>query len=230
MGAKFKAPLDSCCSAEQQHFRLPFPSYVCLSFPLLSFYPLAPCLSFIPSLVYLSSPSFSSRGHLTLFSVHPYFFPLSPPPSVISFPPFDSAAHLLLFTAPLCISIRLSSLTPVFQTWQTLISAQQQGCRPGASLFRGPTSHPGRPNQAQKETIAGRRRPADICPDQKAPRLVHPSLSLSKMALPQMFNSSYLLIKRSSKPPIDVKASIWICNHPLRSRCCAQRNFPRIFW
>lgn len=57
-----------------------------------------------------------------------------------------------------------------------------------------------------------------------------PPFSLSKMALPQMINWGYLLIKRSSKPRIDVKAPIWMCNRPLcREGCWAQRNFPRIF-
>lgn len=47
-----------------------------------------------------------------------------------------------------------------------------------------------------------------LAPDSPLPLQSPPSFSLSKMALPQMFNSSYLLIKRSSKLSIDVKASI----------------------
>lgn len=51
MGAKFKAPLDSRCFAEmeEQHFRLPLPPCVCLSFALLSF-PASISLSLLPSI------------------------------------------------------------------------------------------------------------------------------------------------------------------------------------
>lgn len=56
MGAKFKALLDSRCFAEmeEQHFRLPLPPCVCLSFALLFFHPFFPCLdlSFIAPLLY----------------------------------------------------------------------------------------------------------------------------------------------------------------------------------
>lgn len=78
MGAKFKAPLDSCCSAEEQHFRLPLPSYVCLSFLLLSFHPLVPHFDvpFIASLFLFSAPAlffFFHQTPLTLFSIHSPF-------------------------------------------------------------------------------------------------------------------------------------------------------------
>lgn len=259
MGAKFKAPTDSCCSAEEQHFRLPLPSYVCLSFLLLSFHPLVPHFDvpFIASLFHFLAPaSFFS------FIRPPSLYLASP--ALILFSIFDPVAHLVLCwppcsrLLPLCISIQLSSLMPVFQIWQTLIRTQQRGCCPGASLFREPTSNPGYPNRALNSRLSKDNHwseidscsalPSRYLPGSKtypispslalssclslsplSPSLHHPFF-LSKMALPQMFNSSYLLIKRSSKPSIDVKASIWICNHPLQYGCCAQRNFPRIFW
>lgn len=155
MGAKFKAPLDSCCFAEEQHFRLPLPSYVCLSFLLLSFHPLVPGfdVSFIASLLSFSSP-------LTLFSIHSSF-PSAPfLLHCLLFSIFDSVVHLVLcrpscsHVLPLWVSIQLSSLMPVFQIWQTLIRTQQQGCCPGASLFREPTSNPGYPNRALNSELS----------------------------------------------------------------------------
>lgn len=119
MGAKFKAPLDSRCFAEmeEQHFRLPLPPYVCLSFALLSFLSfsastslsLPPCFvfhpPFIPSLYLASSP-------LLFFS--------PPPPShcllLFLLSIFNSAVRLVLrrpsfVLSPLSLYLNLAFIT-----------------------------------------------------------------------------------------------------------------------
>lgn len=111
MGAKFKAPLDSCCLAEEQHFRLPLPSYVCLSFLLHSFHPLVPHsdVSFIVSLFHFSAPAF--------------FFSFLRPPSLYLastplFPhPFFGAVYVfyLIFSIWFCGTFG-SLLTPLFSS------------------------------------------------------------------------------------------------------------------
>lgn len=135
MGAKFKAPLDSCCFAKDQHFRLPLPSCLFIhSFAL--FPPLVPCLvaSFIASFHYFPSPLFLSSTPLTLFSIH-FFFP----------------PHILWIVAILGVLQHLSAAfithKPVFQIWQTVISRVQV-------CSQRTTSNPGYPNRTLNSALS----------------------------------------------------------------------------
>lgn len=77
MGAKFKAPPDSHCFAdmEEQHFRLPLPPCVCLSFALLSF-------NSFPSLVSLSLPPLLCFSSPLFFENIPHF--IQRPPHLVN--------------------------------------------------------------------------------------------------------------------------------------------------
>lgn len=262
MEAKFKATLRSCCFAEteEQHFSL---LLVCLSFASLSLsasisLSLLPSFIFHPTLLWERSSTPPLQRLFLCPCLSPFSFcsrPVSCSSVFVSVwfcGTFGSLQPSSSGVLPFCISIQLSSNMPVFQIWQTLISTQQQGRCPGASLFTEPHLTPD-PNRALNSKLSKDNRwseidscsalPCRYLPGSKNlliaphPLLSPPSLlflslclfSLSKMALPQMFNSNYLLIKRSSKLSIDVKASIWICNHPLLHCCCAQRNFPPDF-
>lgn len=73
MGAKFKAALDSCCFAEmqEQHFALPLPPSVCLSFALLAFniflFLLQPLVSFFLCFLFYIFISISVVSSLSTF-------------------------------------------------------------------------------------------------------------------------------------------------------------------
>lgn len=73
MGAKFKAPLDSCCFAdmEEQHFCLPLPPCVCLSSALLSFNSPASSIPLSLPPAFIFHPPFFLRRPLTSYSVDP---------------------------------------------------------------------------------------------------------------------------------------------------------------
>lgn len=263
MGGKFKAPAGSRCFAEEQHFRLPLPSHVCLFIPSpppsknsppSSCFFLRSSLSSLP-LLYFSSPSFfppltlftprSSSPFPLLFSI---FHSVGPPDSPQTLHPAlsVSASRSSFFIT----RASLSDLTDIDQDAAAgMLSCckfvqrgrvekerkknnpptSKQGLEHGA-LKRQPLVWDRQLLSADQQISARIKKPFPISTPflSSCSRLLltlPPSFSLSKMTLPQMFNSSYLLIKRLSKLSIDVKASIWICNHPLRCGCCAQRNF-----
>lgn len=96
MGAKFKAPLDSRCLAEmeEQHFRLPLPPRVCLSFALLSFnisFPAsASFIRFTASFLLFSSPFYFWSKPLTVSASLFFIFP------IIAFSIFNMEEHSAL--------------------------------------------------------------------------------------------------------------------------------------
>lgn len=147
MGAKFKATLHSCCFAEmeERHFRL---RLVCLSFALVQ-----PFLFLLPSLFYwlpplFFIPLFLENTRVNSFSSTSFSLPFSFCSCAVScsclffniwfYGTFGSLQLSCSCVFSFCISIQLSSNMLVFQIWQTLISTQQRGCCPGASLFREP--------------------------------------------------------------------------------------------
>ena len=143
MGAKFKAPLDSRCFAEmeEQHFRLPLPPYVCLSFALLSFLSfsastslsLPPCFvfhpPFIPSLYLASSPLLPPPTHCLLLFLLSIFNSavrsVLRRPSFVPPPPFVSQSGF----HHVCQSFKSD------RHWSARSS---RGCCPGASLLTEP--------------------------------------------------------------------------------------------
>lgn len=209
MGAKFKAALDSRCFAEEQRFRLPLSLLQCLFILFFAVFPPLVLYVFVSFMTPFDSFHLLFSSSLILFSV-----------SFISFPGSESVVPLGLCSIFLLF---LFLFPPVsWQQWWW----RRQGCCPVRERSQAWNRNP------SFMTIMGRRQTfaADISRIKTPSALLFLSLfSPSKKALPQLFNFGYLLIKRPSKAPIDVKATIWICNHPSLHGCCTQRNFPRIF-